>query len=412
MLSNDIAIKIDRVGKCYHIYKKPHQRLLQSFLGSRKKLYKDFWALKDISFEIKKGETVGIIGLNGSGKSTLLQIICGTLAPTHGEVEVGGRLAALLELGAGFNPQFTGRENVYLNGALMGISQKEMDRKIEEIEAFAEIGEFIDQPVKMYSSGMFVRLAFASAINVDPDILVIDEALAVGDMVFQHRCMTKIRELKKTKNIIFVSHDISTIVSLCDKVIWLDAGAMKETGDPKSLSEHYQAYVYERSQRYINNSYAFNDSDQNFGRFGDNRAKIMEMKILNLEGKSVVELWPDNSIRLKIIAEGVEEISKPVIGFTVRDRLGNVVFSTTSLLEGLVMPELRASEKISVDFDFFWPPIMRGSYSFSAYIADGSPEENQICDWVYDALVLQASNGKAVTGLIGLKNVNASYVKF
>jgi energy-coupling factor transporter ATP-binding protein EcfA2 len=281
-----------------------------------------------------------------------------------------------------------------------------MDQKIEEIEAFAEIGEFIDQPVKMYSSGMFVRLAFASAINVDPDILVIDEALAVGDMVFQHRCMSKIRDLKKKKNIVFVSHDISTVVSLCDKVIWLDAGRIREIGAPKSVSERYQAYVYELSQRFITSHYTSKHED--FGRFGDKRAKIVAMKILDSEGKGVNALWPGSIVNLEILTEGVETIIKPMIGFTVRDRLGNDICSTNSFLEGLAVPQLNASERVLVRFTFPWPRIMPSSYSFSPYVADGTPEEHSIGDWVYDAVVLTANTDKSIVGVVGLNDVKAS----
>lgn len=246
----DVAIRVKDVSKCYHIYKKPHERMLQFFHGKRKKLYRDFWALNNVSFEARLGETLGIIGLNGSGKSTLLQIICGTVHPTQGDVEVMGRLSAILELGAGFNPEFTGRENVFMNGVLMGLTTEEIENRMREIEAFAEIGDFIDQPVKTYSSGMFVRLAFATSVNVNPDILVVDEALAVGDAVFQDRCMKKMAELKKNKLIVFVSHDISTVMSFCDRVLWLNAGKIVELGSPKSVSGDYEIFVKDARTHY------------------------------------------------------------------------------------------------------------------------------------------------------------------
>lgn len=407
---DDVVIQVKGVSKCYHIYNKAHQRLIQSFLGSKKKLYKDFWALRDISFEVKKGETVGIIGLNGSGKSTLLQIICSTVSPTQGEVKVNGRLAALLELGAGFNPQFTGRENVYMNGALMGIDPKEMDQRIQRIEAFAEIGEFIDQPVKMYSSGMFVRLAFASAINVDPDILVIDEALAVGDMVFRHRCMSKIQELKKKKTILFVSHDISAVTSFCDKVIWLNAGKVEEIGSPKSVSEHYQMYAYNLNVRAITGHYELKKEALRSERFGDGRAKMMEIKIVDSDGKGVVDLWPGSPIHLMLRAESIEKIANPVIGFIVRDRLGNVIFSISTISENLSVPNLKTSDSISVDFIFVWPTVAPGSYSFSPFVAEGPSEEQIVCDWIHDAVVLEARSGKGITGLIGLTDVRVDFM--
>jgi len=217
-MSSEIVLKVENIGKRYEIYEVPHHRLLQTLLRGRKQFYKEFWALRDVSFEVKKGECLGIIGRNGCGKSTLLQIIAGTLAPTTGSVSVNGKIAALLELGSGFNPEFTGRENVYMNGAIMGLSKAEMDQKFDEIAAFADIGEFIDQPVKIYSSGMYVRLAFAAAINVDPDILIIDEALSVGDELFQRKCFSRIEAIKSSgATILFVSHSGGTIVELCDR---------------------------------------------------------------------------------------------------------------------------------------------------------------------------------------------------
>lgn len=244
-MTNDIAIKVENLSKCYQIYDKPHQRLLQGFLGSKKQYYQEFWALKDVSFEIKKGETVGIIGRNGSGKSTLLQIICGTLTPTSGSVETYGRVAALLELGSGFNPEFTGVENVYMNASVLGLSQGEISARFEEIAAFAEIGEFINQPVKTYSSGMMVRLAFAVAINVDPEILIVDEALSVGDELFQRKCFSRIETIRANgATILFVSHSGGTIVELCDRAILLDSGEKLAAGIPKQIVGRYQKLLY------------------------------------------------------------------------------------------------------------------------------------------------------------------------
>ncbi|SHE69087.1 lipopolysaccharide transport system ATP-binding protein [Desulforamulus putei DSM 12395] len=253
MSSNDIAIRVSNLSKCYHIYDRPQDRLkqyivprLQRLVGRQPKNYfREFWALKDVSFEVKKGETVGIIGRNGSGKSTLLQLICGTLTPTSGTVETYGRIAALLELGSGFNPEFTGRENVYMNGAVLGLSKEEIDACFDDIVAFADIGEFIDQPVKVYSSGMYVRLAFAVAISVKPQILIVDEALAVGDAKFQSKCMDRIKKLKVSgASILFVSHDVSSVRTLCDNAIWLDRGCIRRYGDVFALTAHYVEYLF------------------------------------------------------------------------------------------------------------------------------------------------------------------------
>lgn len=251
--NQDFAIQVKSLSKCFHIYEQPRHRLLQLFSSligrlfnaKSKKYYREYWALKNISLSIPRGQTVGIIGRNGSGKSTLLQIICGTLAPTEGEVETSGRVAALLELGSGFNPEFSGRENVYLNGSILGLSKEEVDRRFDAIVNFADIGEYIDQPVKTYSSGMSVRLAFAVAINVDPEILIVDEALSVGDELFQRKCFSRIEEIrKKGATILFVSHSGGTIIDLCDRAILIDAGDMLADGSPKEVVGKYQKLLY------------------------------------------------------------------------------------------------------------------------------------------------------------------------
>lgn len=253
MSSDDVAIRVQGLGKCYQIYETPSDRLkqfvvprLQRLVGRESRRYfREFWALKDVSFEVKKGETVGIIGRNGSGKSTLLQIICGTLSPTGGTVETRGRIAALLELGSGFNPEFTGRENVYLNAAVLGLSKEEVDARFDAIAAFADIGEFIEQPVKTYSSGMVVRLAFAVSINVDPEILIVDEALSVGDELFQRKCFSRIESIRASgATILFVSHSGSTIVELCDRAVLLDSGEKLMVGLPKQVVGRYQKLLY------------------------------------------------------------------------------------------------------------------------------------------------------------------------
>ena len=235
-----VAISVKNISKCFEMYAKPVHRLFQTFFMGHKQFYKEFWALRDISFEVRKGECVGIVGRNGAGKSTLLQIITGTLAPTTGEVHVDGRVAALLELGSGFNPEFTGRENVYLNASILGLSRAEIDARFDDILAFADIGEFIDQPVKTYSSGMFVRLAFAVQVATEPDILIVDEALSVGDLAYQNKCIRRIHELQEAgTTIFFCSHDISTVQRICSSAIWIDGGRIREQGDPVEVCTDY-----------------------------------------------------------------------------------------------------------------------------------------------------------------------------
>src|SRR5690606_4381644 len=237
------ALIVQNISKCYELFTRPHQRLLSYFFKTAARQKTDFWALKELSFSLLPGETLGIVGRNGSGKSTLLQIICGTLSPTSGSVELSGRVAALLELGAGFNPEFTGRENVLLNAAIYGLTREEIAARLDDIIAFADIGDFIDQPVQHYSSGMFVRLAFAVIAHVDADILIIDEALAVGDALFAQKCMRFLEDFKKQGSIIFVSHDSGSITRLCDRAIWLDRGEMRLLGDAKSVTEAYLEHL-------------------------------------------------------------------------------------------------------------------------------------------------------------------------
>ncbi|MED0671852.1 ABC transporter ATP-binding protein [Aneurinibacillus aneurinilyticus] len=248
-MSSEALISVKDVSKMYQIYDRPQDRLKQS-LWRKKRFYREFWALQDVSFEIKKGETVGIIGRNGSGKSTLLQIIAGTLSSTTGEVSVNGRVAALLELGSGFNPEFTGRENIFLNGAILGINREEMNRRFQDIVEFADIGDFIDQPVKTYSSGMFVRLAFSVAVHSEPDILIVDEALSVGDALFQHKCMAKIKSMvKQGVTLLFVSHSPEAVRSLCEKGIWLQNGKVKMIDKAVNVSNSYLNEVFLEQNR-------------------------------------------------------------------------------------------------------------------------------------------------------------------
>lgn len=249
MLSKVPVISVSSISKCFQLYEKPQHRFYQGLFRGRRQLYKEFWALKDISFKVFPGETVGIIGRNGSGKSTLLQIICGTLTPTYGEITATGRIAALLELGAGFNPDFTGRENVYLNASILGLSKPIIDERFSTIADFAEIGDFIEQPVRSYSSGMFVRLAFAVAIHSDPVVLIVDEALAVGDARFQAKCMNRIKQLKQEgTTIIFVSHDVSAVRALCERAIWLHNGKMKMAGEVFPVTAEYTKFIFEDNE--------------------------------------------------------------------------------------------------------------------------------------------------------------------
>jgi lipopolysaccharide transport system ATP-binding protein len=248
-LADETMISLVGLGKCYRIYSKPHHRLIQGIVGRHKPIYREYWALRDINLEVQRGESVGIVGRNGSGKSTLLQLICGTVTPTNGQVSVNGRIAALLELGAGFNPEFTGRENAYMNAAILGLSHQEINDRFDRIEAFAEIGRFMDQPVKTYSSGMYVRLAFSVAIHVDPKLLIVDEALAVGDARFQIKCLNRIKSLRESGvTILYVSHDVSSVRTLCDRAVWLDGGSLRLNGSVFPVTAQYMEYLFDATE--------------------------------------------------------------------------------------------------------------------------------------------------------------------
>lgn len=341
MSSDDFAIRIDGLSKCYQIYDAPRDRLkqfvaprLQRIVGaSSRQYFQEFWALKDVSFEVKKGETVGIIGRNGSGKSTLLQAICGTLTPTSGSVETRGRIAALLELGSGFNPEFTGRENVYMNAAVLGLSKEEVDMRFGDIVAFADIGEFIEQPVKVYSSGMMVRLAFAVAINVEPEILIVDEALSVGDELFQRKCFSRIEAIRASgATILFVSHSGGAIVELCDRAVLMDAGEKLAFGVPKQIVGDYQKMLYASAdkhealrdkirlrgdEQFVTTSGVVNDTSYEDQPLADQVQKQQEFFDPNLKPSSVIEYeshgaYIESPMVLTLAGEQVNNLARGV----------------------------------------------------------------------------------------------------
>lgn len=327
-MSSEVAIKIDSLNKCYQIYENPRDRLMQMLMRGRRQYYREFWAVKDISFEIKKGETVGIVGRNGSGKSTLLQMICGTLNPTGGSIQANGRIAALLELGSGFNPEFTGRENVYLNAAVLGLTKEDTESRFDAILAFAEIGDFIDQPVKTYSSGMLVRLAFSVAINVDPQILVVDEALSVGDELFQRKCFSRIEAIKESgATILFVSHSGATIIDLCDRAVLIDSGELLCIGSPKTIVGRYQKLLYASAEKreLIRKQIQISDHPLNVRMEG--RAQEEKVERLEEDGSALKESF-DPSLRptstIEYASNGAT-IEAPVILSPSGERLNNLL---------------------------------------------------------------------------------------
>ena len=452
-LQQEVAIRVNNLSKCYQIYDKPNDRLKQfvmpkilSILGQHSKPYfREFWALKDITFEIKKGETVGIIGRNGSGKSTLLQMICGTLHPTAGDIEVNGRVAALLELGSGFNPEFTGRENVCFYAGVLGLSAEQTAVRFADIEAFADIGDFIDQPVKTYSSGMMVRLAFAVIAHVDADILIIDEALAVGDAFFTQKCMRFLHKFMTNGTVLFVSHDTSAVVNLCNKGILLSKGEIIEEGSPKIVIEHYLESLYESTQvidgtaqpnvsapvnnileleecrdmrqSIINNSILRNDVevfrfDPEQAGFGAGDAKIVSVRLLDKDGVPLSWIVGGEDVILEICCAIYKDMMRPIVGFHFKNRLGQDVFvDNTYISYQHKKVVLDTGSELRARFEFRFPILPSGDYSVSPAIAEGSQEEHVQHHWVHDALIMRVHASSVCMGMIGVPMKNISMEK-
>ena len=423
------AVEFQAVSKSYAMYRKPGDRLKELASFNRLKRHRDFWALHDATFEIRRGETFCIIGENGCGKSTLLQIVAGILAPSSGTVNVHGRVSALLELGAGFNPEFSGRDNVYLNGSILGLSTRQIDERYAEIEAFAEIGEFIRQPVKTYSSGMVVRLAFAVAIHVDPEILLVDEALAVGDIYFRQRCLRKVHELRaRGVTILFVTHAVGEVKEIGDRAMWLDRGRVAEIGDPGAVVSHYLAAMTEKDTSYRHSAAPAAPSPAAAARapeivetipnidhrFGDGRAEIIGIAVLDERGRPIELLEPSSRIVVRISARAKEAISMPMIGFMLRNQLGMDFAGTNTAREGTPMPPLRAGDTVTVDFHLELPELYPAAFSFSPAIADGPLTGYAMCDWIDNAIALQMSRTAGqIYGYIHLPcrvEINASLV--
>jgi lipopolysaccharide transport system ATP-binding protein len=420
------AISILNIGKCYHIYDKPGHRLLQGLWRGTKQFNRKFWALRDVSFAIGSGETVGIIGRNGSGKSTLLQIISGTLTPTHGQVEINGRVAALLELGAGFNPEFTGRENVYMNAAILGLSRKQIDDRYEDIIAFADIGEFIEQPIKTYSSGMYVRLAFAVIAHVDADILIIDEALAVGDALFTQKCMRFLRNFQKKGTVLFVSHDTASVLSLCRRAIWLEAGQIQMMGDAKEVCEAYMEFIYgqqqgpsaiAKSKTESKNIGTNADSHKSIGShiieqsffsqdqpsFGKGGARIINVRLLDIHDDPLSVIRGGETVIVSVQAKIEHNLQHPLIGFFVKDRLGQSLFGDIALFsEDESDKTLQPGKILEARFEFAMPLLPVGDFSICAAIAEGSFHHHVQHHWIHDALIFRVNASDLRFGLVGL----------
>lgn len=345
---SEFVIEVENVSKIYKMYAHNNDRLKEALHPFKKKYHEDYYALKNISFKIEKGTTVGFIGQNGSGKSTLLKILTGIIPPNEGNVRVNGKISALLELGTGFNPELTGIENVYFNGTILGYTRKEIDAKLDEIIQFAEIGDFINQPVKTYSSGMFVRLAFSVAINVDPDILIIDEALSVGDAYFQVKCMNRMKQFKDLgKTILFVSHDPSAVKTLCDEAYLLDSGTIIDSGKPDKVFDYYNSLISLKKEEKN-----LIDKEKLRLRTGNKKIEILDVKMYNKDGVDTDTFISGESIRIELIVIANETVLDPTFGIAIKDRLGNDIFGINNYLLQEELGEFIEGRKYSISYSF------------------------------------------------------------
>ena len=409
------TLRVQDVSKQYRIYDRPADRLKESLSRGRWKAHREFWALKNISFEVEAGTTTGIVGPNGSGKSTLLQIITGTLEPTHGSVSVTGRVAALLELGAGFNSEFTGIENIFMNASLLGLSKSDTERLLPEIENFAEIGDFIYQPLKTYSSGMWVRLAFATAIATSPQILIIDEALAVGDAVFQHRCIRRIKEMQESGvTILFVSHDPSAIRALCNRAILLNHGQIVSQGSPADVLNRYQRIIMARQQAYeanlkpVDQPAATNELLEARSvplhcvyRHGDQSAEVLRVELLDSARRPTELVETGEPLIVRVVYVAHAELDDVVCGFLIRNRHGIHIYGTNTELQQVPFEQVRRGELVEVTFEFnCWLAPDLFSLCVAVHSAGGVS-----FDWLDGCAFFRVMS---VTPMEGVTNLNAT----
>ena len=436
-MSSEPSIVAEGVSKCYYIYERPQDRLWQMLWRSRRKFFREYWALHDINLEVHKGETLGILGRNGAGKSTLLQILTGTLQPTAGRVAIKGRVAALLELGAGFNPEFTGRENVFMAASILGLTNEEIETRYHDIIEFAGIGDFVEQPVKTYSSGMYARLAFAVAAHVDADVLIVDEILSVGDVAFAQKCMRFINAFKERGTILFVTHDIAAATKLCDRVLWLDRGNVREFGPAKDICDHYMAWIngeddsensfrigrsrQKKTREGITTSVVTDprhellkasdkantiqvfEFDHNANWFGHGGGRIVDVVLLNEDGKRVRTLTGGETVTLRIQAETDVDIANPILGFYIRDRLGQNLIGDNTFLSTLDRKiQIPAGGHFEARFRFQLPYLQPGDFAISAALAEGSEAQHIHHHWIDDALFFTVLRGHFTHSLIGI----------
>jgi lipopolysaccharide transport system ATP-binding protein len=438
-MSSDIALRATHLSKCYQVYSTPQQRMLQSIVPrlqrvarlvganpAPRKYFREFWALRDVNFTARQGDMVGIIGRNGSGKSTLLQMMCGTLTPSEGSTEVKGRVAALLELGSGFNPEFTGRENIYLNGSVLGLTHAEIEDRIDDIIAFADIGDFVDQPIKTYSSGMSMRLAFSVIAHVDANVLIVDEALAVGDAYFQQKCMRWLRGFREKGTVLFCGHDIGAVMNLCDQAIWLDRGEVREQGETKGVCEAYLASIHAQSaglpeistpkkrvQRARTPAKQGTGSadqliqvlefDPDGAAFGSGNATIVEVKMTKPDGSELGLIRGGEEVQVTLRVKANASIDRPIVGFHIKDRLGQWLVGENTYLPYRDTPvSLDPGMELEARFTFDLPLLRTGPYALSAAVASGTIDNHVQHHWLHEALVFEVKSPIEKGVLVGL----------
>ena len=427
---SEVAIRVDDVSKLYKLYDKPSDRLKESLGLTRKKLYKEHYALHNVSFDVKRGETVGIIGTNGSGKSTILKIITGVLNPSGGHVEIDGRISALLELGAGFNMEYTGIENIYLNGTMIGFSREEIDAKMQDILDFADIGDFVHQPVKTYSSGMFVRLAFAVAINIDPEILIVDEALSVGDVFFQAKCYKKFEDFKKMgKTILFVSHDLGSISKYCDRVVLLNRGKKLAEGTPKEMVSMYKRIMVNQDKaeeiaaHQMDMSSLEEDDEKEIkeaacegqwkkhynlnpdvDEYGNGAAEIEDFAIIDENGNYTNAIVKGTRFRLKSKVKFKQDIHDPIFTYTFKNIQGVAITGTNTMYEKKDVPLAKEGETYVATFeqDMF---LQGGEYLWSMSCTGYRDGEFQVYHRLYDVCNVTVVSDKNTVGFYDMNSV-------
>lgn len=411
-MSGRTVISVENLSKVYKLYDKPIDRLREALSLRKKKYHKDFFALKEVSFEVSRGEVMGVLGKNGSGKSTLLKILTGVLSSSRGTVRVNGKVTAMLELGAGFNPELSGLENIYFNGSLMGYSRSQMAEKVDEITAFADIGDFINQPVKTYSSGMKARLGFAVSIKVDPDILIVDEVLSVGDIYFRQKSIRKMKEfMDGEKTILFVTHDMGAIKNFCTRAIWLNEGEKIAEGDPEELVQSYTSFMtygletksersetaksYEAASRIEDQSSIVWKDVENLDSFGEQGAKITHVSLCDeATGRTISLLMGGERVIFYAKISTDVPLYKPAIGLALKDALGNQVFGINNYIYDISLNEIDQQSEVVLKIEFTFPKIKNGDYVFTVAISDGTQDDHIQHHWIHDGYALKVLNSE------------------